>query len=76
MPVTIYLDKRAVKPGAAAPLKIAIRRKGITAFIPLEMKILPKQWNERRKEVVGHPNAKRMNVIELLPRDHLPLQCL
>lgn len=63
MPVTIYLDKRAVKPGAAAPLKIAIRRKGITAFIPLEMKILPKQWNERRMEVVGHPNAKRMNVI-------------
>jgi hypothetical protein len=63
MSVTVYLDKRAVRDGAPAPLKLAIRRKGVTAFIPLDMKILPKQWNERRSEVVSHPNAKRMNVI-------------
>lgn len=63
MAVTIYLDKRATKEGAPAPLKIAIRRKGVTAFIPLDFKVTPKQWNERRMEVVNHPNAKRMNII-------------
>lgn len=63
MSVTVYLDKRAVRDGAPAPLKLAIRRKGVTAYIPLDMKILPRQWNERRSEVVSHPNAKRMNVI-------------
>ena len=63
MAVTIYLDKRATKDGVPAPLKIAIRRKGVTAFIPLDIKILPKQWNERRMEVISHPNAKLLNVI-------------
>lgn len=63
MSVTIYLDKRATQKGAPAPLKIAVRRKGATAYIPLDMKVLPKQWNERRMEVVSHPNAKLMNVI-------------
>ena len=63
MSVTIYLDTRAVKDGRPAPLKAAVRRKGTTAFIPLNIKVLPRQWNKERMEVVSHPNAKRINVV-------------
>lgn len=63
MSVSIYLDTRAVKTGKPAPLKAAVRRKGATSFIPLEIKVLPEQWNKDRLEVFNHPNAKRINLI-------------
>ena len=63
MSVSIYLDTRAVKDGKPAPLKAAVRRKGATSFIPLEIKVLPEQWNKDRLEVINHPNSKRINLI-------------
>lgn len=63
MTISVYLDTRAVADGDPAPLKIAIRQKGATAFIPLDIRILPEHWNAQRQEVVRHPNAKRMNLV-------------
>lgn len=58
MSVSIYLDTRAVKDGKPAPLKAAVRRKGATSFIPLEIKVLPEQWNKDRLEVIVYNHQK------------------
>ncbi|MBR5042986.1 MAG: site-specific integrase [Bacteroidales bacterium] len=64
MTVSFYLDARAVKDGAPAPVKLAIRRKGTTAYIPTELKVLPSQWNSARQQVISsNPNAKYLNVV-------------
>lgn len=63
MTVSFYLDARAVKDGAPAPLKLAIRRKGTTSYIPTEIKVPASQWNCNRQQVTGHPQAKQINVL-------------
>lgn len=63
MKLSIYLDTRAVADGELAPLKITVRQKGTAAFIPLDIRVLPGQWNAARQEVVRHPNAKRINLV-------------
>lgn len=63
MKLSVYLDTRAVADGGAAPLKITVRQKGTAAFIPLDIRVLPAQWNAARQEVVRHPNAKRINLV-------------
>lgn len=40
-----YLDKRAVKEGQPAPLKIVITLNRKHAYINLDVKLLPEQWN-------------------------------
>ena len=59
--ISIYLDSRAVKPGQPAPLKLAVRRNGQAAFIALDVKILPEQWDRERETVSSaNPNARRI----------------
>ena len=64
MAVSFYLDTRACQKGKPAPLKVAIRRKGTTSFIPTEIKVLPDDWDPARQQVKAtNTNAKRINVI-------------
>lgn len=39
--IHLYLDKRSVKRGEEAPLKIGINKKGSSAYISLKIKIYP-----------------------------------
>lgn len=56
-----YLDTRAVCKGAEAPLKIAITRKGSTAYIPLGVSLLPSHWDKTAKKVKNHPRRVFLN---------------
>lgn len=62
MTISIYFDTRAAK-DKPAPLKFAIRKNGKAAYIYIGIKILSSQWNKTRREVVNHPEAKRINLI-------------
>lgn len=54
--VHIYLDKRAVKRGEDAPLKIGINKQGSSAYINLGLKINPNQWDSIRERVKNRPD--------------------
>ena len=54
------MDTRAAK--EEAPLKIAIAHDKKTAYIPLGVKISPKQWDESSKSVKSHPKEKELNI--------------
>lgn len=60
--ISIYLDTRAVDAGSPAPLKVAIRRNGKAAYIPLDIKLLPEQWDSKREAAKDHPNAKQISM--------------
>lgn len=62
MTISIYFDTRAAK-DKPAPLKFAIRKNGKAAYIYIGIKILSSQWNKTRREVINHPEAKRINLI-------------
>lgn len=57
-----YLDRRAVKPGKTAPLKISVTKKGDTAYIPLNVSLLPSQWDIKAQKVKDHPRKQFLNV--------------
>ena len=57
----LYLDKRAVVRGKEAPLKIAINKRGQTAFISLGVRIFPTQWDAKTQKVLDHPRKKQIN---------------
>lgn len=57
----VYLDRRAVKDNGPAPLKIAITKKGSTAYIPLGISLLESQWNATKQCVVSHPKRQFFN---------------
>lgn len=54
--VHIYLDKRAVRRGDEAPLKIGINKQGSSAYINLGLKINPSQWDSVRERVKNRPD--------------------
>lgn len=58
---SFYLDTRATRPGAEAPLKVSITKKGSTSYIPVGVSILPTQWDKTAKKVVGHPRKSFLN---------------
>ena len=61
-----YLEARNVKPGKEEALKIAVTHKGMTALIPLDVLILPSQWDKRAVKRTGHPNKSIQNVYILV----------
>ena len=59
--VKIYLDTRAAK--GEAPLKLCVNHLSASSFIPLNVKVSPKQWENASQMVVKHPNGKRINLL-------------
>ena len=57
----LYLDMRAAKSGAEAPLKIAITVKSKIALLPLGLKLKAEQWDSVLCKVVGHPQRNALN---------------
>lgn len=56
-----YLDTRNLDSGKTAPLKLSITRKGKTALIPLNIQILPSQWDKKAGKIISHPNKQFLN---------------
>lgn len=56
-----YLDVRATKTGQPAPLKIAITKKGSTTYLPLNVTLLPTQWDQSKQKVKEHPRKQFLN---------------
>lgn len=56
-----YFDRRAVKDGQSAPLKIRITMNRKQAYINLDVKLLPDRWNEDSDKIVNHPNKVFLN---------------
>lgn len=56
-----YLDTRNLKPGKAASLKLAVTKKGSTALIPLNVHILPTQWDKHAGKIISHSNKLFLN---------------
>lgn len=57
-----YLDCRAVKKGNPAPLKISVTKKGVTSHIPLNLSLLPNQWDNKGQKIKYHPNKQNLNI--------------
>ena len=57
-----FLDTRRAKPGAPSVLKVAIGHRNSTAYISLDARLLPEQWDDAHSVVVGHPDAALLNV--------------
>ena len=57
----LYLDTRATKRGEAAPLKVKITKHGQGAFIPLDLRIFPGQWDKEHGKVKDNPNKTALN---------------
>lgn len=60
--VKYYLDSRGLDKKKPAPLKIKITSKGVGAYIPIDVRILPSQWNDGRERIVSHPQEKSLNL--------------
>ena len=57
----LYLDTRATKRGEPAPLKVKITKHGQGAFIPLDLRIFPSQWDAEHGRVKDSPNKVALN---------------
>lgn len=56
-----YLDTRATKGRTPSPLKIAITKNGKTALLPLNVRLLPNQWDKVKCRVVNHQQRQMLN---------------
>ena len=54
--IHIYLDKRSLNANGEASLKIGINKKGRSAYIPLGIRIIPQQWDQKRERFKDCPN--------------------
>lgn len=62
MKVSIKADKRFKDKAGCIPLKIAISHQSETAYLPLDISVLPSQWESRTERVIGHPHKDSLNL--------------
>ena len=58
---SFYLDTRRTKPGCPSVLKVSINHRNTRAYVSLNAKLLPSQWDSAHWRVVNHPNKKVLN---------------
>lgn len=59
--IKFYLDTRSTGLDKPAPLKLSIRLRGKATYIPLDIRLLPEQWDNITQQVVNHPRAAIFN---------------
>lgn len=59
--INFYLDTRASGLDKPAPLKISIRHRNQSTFIPTGISLLPEQWDDIARKVVNHPRKAAYN---------------
>ena len=57
----LYLDTRASNAETASPLKLCIVRQGKAAYITLDVRLFPSQWDKVKQRIVDHPNKRFLN---------------
>ena len=57
-----FLDTRRTKPGYPSVLKVAIGHHDKTAYISLEARLLPEQWDATNSLVINHPEQHVLNI--------------
>ena len=58
----LFLDMRRVKEDEPSALKVAIAHRKQTAYIMLDVKLFPYQWDNQKAVVINHPNEKYLNL--------------
>lgn len=60
--IKTYFDVRhvSVKSGEA-PVKLALSHRTRTAYISLNISVLPKYWDAEKEVIIGHPRRKSLN---------------
>ncbi|MBO6250661.1 MAG: site-specific integrase [Muribaculaceae bacterium] len=58
----LFLDMRRVKEGEPSALKVAIAHHKQTAYILLDVKLFPYQWDNHKAVVINHPNETYLNI--------------
>lgn len=71
--INYYLDKRASGWKKPSPLKISIRHRSKSTFIPTGISLLPEQWDDVTHRIVNHPKAAQLN--NLLNRRYCDIEC-
>lgn len=56
-----YLDCRATKDGAPAPLKLSITKQSVAAYVSMNVSLLPSQWDKKAQTVINHPQKRQLN---------------
>lgn len=57
----LYLDTRYSKDGSPGSLKLSIVKKGKSSLIPLNVLLMPNQWDKQTQKVINHPNKLALN---------------
>ena len=58
---SFFHDRRGIKEDSPSMLRIVIRHKKTSAHIPLDIKLLPNQWDG--EQIINHPQARNLNII-------------
>lgn len=60
----LYQDERHTKGSEQmkAPIKVVISKRGTTALISTEIKLLPSEWDKKAQKVINNENAKKLNI--------------
>lgn len=62
--LNVVLDKRRAKSNKTYPLKVRVHYKSSTFYIPLNIDLYSKDWDEVNTIVLDtHPNSKRINLV-------------
>lgn len=56
----LWLDKRSQNANGASPLKLCITRQGKSAYISMDIRLLPSQWDAIHQKVIDHANKKKL----------------
>ena len=58
----LFLDMRRAKEGEPSVLKVAIAHHKQTAYISLDVRLLPHQWDSNKAVVINHQDEKYLNI--------------
>jgi len=56
-----YLDSRHLPSGQPGTLKLLLTQRGRTAMLPVGVKLLTEQWEQKNQRIVKHPQKSTLN---------------
>lgn len=67
----LILDARKVKPGKPLFLRLVINNRNTRAYITLDAKLFPDQWDKEHLRVINHPLEKPLNLYIMKVMQHV-----
>ena len=65
------LDARKVKQGNPLFLRLVINNRNTRAYITLDVKLFPDQWDKERLQIINHPLEKQLNLYLMKVKQHV-----